>query len=135
VIVRGAGVTVTDAEADLEVSAFAVAVIVAGVLAPTLGAVKRPEDEMAPELADHVTAVFALPVTVAVNCCVLPDCTVTEVGEIEMLTGTGGGGVNPMPLPPPLQLATEMHTIKQRGKTRETTGAFFIFEGSPCSSN
>lgn len=39
VIVRGAGVMVTDAEAVLEVSALEVAVMVAGVSEPTLGAV------------------------------------------------------------------------------------------------
>ena len=89
---------------------------------------------MAPELADHVTAVFALPVTVAVNCCVFPDCTVMEAGETEMLTGSGGGGATPMPLPPPLQLAIATHRMEQRGKTIETIDNFFISESSPCSS-
>lgn len=90
---------------------------------------------MVPELADHVTAVLALPVTVAVNCCVFPDCTVAEVGEMEMLTGTGGGGVEPMPLPPPLQLVAAMHTMKQRGSAIETTGDLFILGSSPCVSS
>ena len=39
----------------------------------------------------QVTAVFELPVTDAVNCCVLPAATVTVVGAIE--TATVGGGV------------------------------------------
>jgi hypothetical protein len=90
---------------------------------------------MVPELADHVTAVFALPVTVAVNCCVFPDCTVAEVGEMETLIGAGGGGVEPMPLPPPLQLAIATHRMEQRGKTIEATDNFFISGSSPCSSN
>jgi hypothetical protein len=37
-------------------------------------------------LSDQVTAVFDEPVTVAVNCCVLPPFTVAVVGEIETLT-------------------------------------------------
>jgi hypothetical protein len=39
--------------------------------------------EIDPPLADHVTAVLLVPVTVAVNCCVAPDCTETEVGVTE----------------------------------------------------
>jgi hypothetical protein len=89
---------------------------------------------MVPELADQVTAVFALPVTVAVNCCVFPDCTVTEEGEMEMLTGSGGGGATPGPLPPPLQLAIATHRMKLRGKAIETTDDFFISGSSPCLS-
>ncbi len=42
-----------------------------------------------PVLADQVTAVFVVPVTVAVNCCVPPDATVAEVGEIVTVTGAG----------------------------------------------
>ena len=36
----------------------------------------------------HVTAVFVVLITVAVNCCVLPATTCAAVGE--MLTATGG---------------------------------------------
>ena len=46
---------------------------------------------MVPPLADHVTAVLVVPVTVAVNCWVPPVCTDAELGL--MLTATGGGGV------------------------------------------
>ena len=46
--------------------------------------------EIVPPLADQVTAMFVLPVTVAVNCCVPPVCTDAEIGL--MLTATGGGG-------------------------------------------
>jgi hypothetical protein len=46
---------------------------------------------MLPPLADHVTAAFVLPVTVAVNCCVAPVCTEADVGLIE--TATAGGAV------------------------------------------
>jgi len=45
----------------------------------------------APPATLQVTAVFELPVTDAVNCCVLPTATVTVVGAIE--TATVGGGV------------------------------------------
>ena len=41
-------------------------------------------------MADHVTAVLLLPVTVAVNCCVPLVCTDADVGL--MLTATTGGG-------------------------------------------
>jgi len=43
-----------------------------------------------PPVADHVTAVLLLPVTVAVNCCVAPVWSDAEVGL--MLTATTGGG-------------------------------------------
>ena len=46
--------------------------------------------EIVPTVADQVTAVLVVPVTVAVNCCVPPVCSDAEVGL--MLTTTGGGG-------------------------------------------
>ena len=45
-------------------------------------AVKRPVVETVPPVAVQLTAVFEVPVTVAVNCWVAPVCTVAEVGEI-----------------------------------------------------
>ena len=42
-----------------------------------------------PPVAVHVTLVFVLPVTVAVNCCVPPVCREEEVGLID--TDTDGG--------------------------------------------
>ena len=50
------------------------------------GAVQRPELLIVPAAADHVTAVLVVPVTVAVNCCVPPVASVTELGEILMPT-------------------------------------------------
>jgi hypothetical protein len=44
----------------------------------------------APPATLHVTAVFEVPVTDAVNCCVLPIATVTVVGAIEIATVGGG---------------------------------------------
>ena len=68
---------------------FAVTVNVPAV-AP---AVYNPADVIVPPLADQVTAVLLLPVTVAVNCLVCPGCsvalggaTVTAIGCI--VTGT-----------------------------------------------
>ena len=49
---------------------------------------KRPLLEMVPPVAVHVTAVLLLPVTVALNCCVAPVCSVAAVGE--MLTEITG---------------------------------------------
>jgi hypothetical protein len=83
-----AGVTVTVAEALWLGSAWLVAVTVTVVLALTVGAVKSPELETDPAAADQVTAVFVVPVTVAVNCWVAPEATVAVVGE--MLTALDG---------------------------------------------
>lgn len=46
----------------------------------------------------HVTAVFAVPVTVAVNACELPARTLAEFGDTTTLIT--GGGVVPVPAPP-----------------------------------
>ena len=46
--------------------------------------------EIVPPVADQVTAIVVVPVTVAVNCCVPPVCTDAELGL--MFTPTGGGG-------------------------------------------
>jgi hypothetical protein len=51
-----------------------------------LGAVYKPELLIVPEVADQVTAVFVVPVTVAVNCCVPPVVSDAEVGEMETAT-------------------------------------------------
>jgi hypothetical protein len=48
--------------------------------------VYKPELETVPPVAVHVTAVFELPVTVAVNCCVADVCKDAVVGLIETLT-------------------------------------------------
>ena len=51
----------------------------------------------APPATFHVTAVFAVPVTVATNCCVLPNATVELLGVILSATGppefVGPGGL------------------------------------------
>jgi hypothetical protein len=52
-----------------------------------LGAVYRPEEEIVPPAADHVTAVLLEPVTVAVNCCVAFVSKEADVGLIETATG------------------------------------------------
>jgi hypothetical protein len=57
------------------------------------GAVYSPFELMVPQLADHVTAVFVLPVTVEVNCSVVPALTESEVGLMVTTTGSGGGAV------------------------------------------
>ncbi len=78
--------TVTLAETDLAVLTWLVAVTVTVVLELTVGAVKSPEVEIDPAVADQVTAVFVEPVTVAVNCRVPAEETVAEVGEMEIDT-------------------------------------------------
>lgn len=54
---------------------------------PLLGAVYNPELDTVPPVAVHVTAVFELPVTVAVNCCVAPVWIDAEAGLMETTTG------------------------------------------------
>ena len=78
--------TVTVDEAEMAVLAWLVAVTVTVVLEVTVGAVKSPEVEIDPALADQVTAVFVEPLTEAVNCWVPPEVTVVLVGEIEIET-------------------------------------------------
>jgi len=59
----------------------------------TVGAVKSPEFEMDPLLADQVTAVFVEPLTFAVNCWLPPEETVALAGDTEMDTVPGGSTV------------------------------------------
>ena len=79
--------TATEAEADLVASAALVAVTVTVVLVLTAGAVKSPELESDPAVADQVTAVLVEPVTVAVNCWVPAETTEALVGDAETTTG------------------------------------------------
>ena len=69
-LIAGAAWTVTCADPDLVLSAAEVAVTVKLPVADP--AVKRPLVEIVPPVAVQVTAVFELPVTVAVNCLVWP---------------------------------------------------------------
>src|SRR5713226_367845 len=87
----GGPVTVTVADADFVESACEVAVTVTcGGFGTVAGAVYSPVLEMVPFAAPpatlQATAVFDVPVTVAVNCCVLPTATLTEVGATEIVT-------------------------------------------------
>jgi len=83
-----AAVTVTLADPDFVASAceVAVTVTVAG-FGTVAGAVYIPPLEMfpfaVPPLTLQVTAVFDVPVTVAMNCCVLPVATVAVAGTTE----------------------------------------------------
>ena len=97
VIVPGASETWTDCggctviRADAAFVESATDVAVTEKLLPAVEpAVYKPLLETVPPVAVHVTAVFELPVTVAVNCWVLPDCRVALVGETE--TETAGAG-------------------------------------------
>ncbi len=77
--------TVTADEADLVLSAALVAVTV--YVPAVLGAVYSPLEEIVPLLADQVTEVFVVPLTVTVNCCVAPFSRDAVVGEMEIETG------------------------------------------------
>jgi hypothetical protein len=77
------GVTVTVAAARELVLATLVAVITADVLPVTAGAVNTPLLEIVPALAVQVTAVFGLPLMLAVNCCCACEGRVVLTGKIE----------------------------------------------------
>jgi hypothetical protein len=80
-----------------------VAVIVTEVLVVTLGAVKTPVLEIVPALADQITAVSALPLMAAVNCCCACDARFALLGEIVIevpLAETAiDAGIEPFELP------------------------------------
>jgi hypothetical protein len=86
----GAAVTVTVAVEDLLLSATLVACTVK--VPALLGAEYIPLPEIVPPLADQVTAVLLVPLTMAVNCCVSPVCSEAEEGL--RLTETTGGGAS-----------------------------------------
>jgi hypothetical protein len=73
--------TVTAALADFVESATLVAVTVTVLSAVTVGAVKSPALVIVPAVAVHVTPVFPVFSTCAVNCCMAPELTVAVVGE------------------------------------------------------
>lgn len=88
-VIAGGAVTVTVAAPVFVVSACEVAVTVTVPPVGTLdGAVYKPDALMVPMLAAlaevlltcHVTALFVVPVTVAVNCCVWSVCTLAVAG-------------------------------------------------------
>src|SRR6266480_7080783 len=81
--------TATEAAADLVASAALVAVTITVVLVLTAGAVKSPELESDPAVADQVTAVLVEPVTVAANCWVPAEPTEALAGDIETATAPG----------------------------------------------
>jgi len=94
-------VILTVALADLLVSALLVAVTVTFETAGTmLGALYSPPVLMVPAVefppmtpfTFHVTDVFVVLVTVAVNCFVVFTRTLALVGEMLIATGGGGGG-------------------------------------------
>ncbi len=51
-----------------------------------VGPVYSPAEVILPPVADQVTAVFVVPVTVAANCCVPLVCSEAEVGEMDTAT-------------------------------------------------
>ena len=73
-------------------SAALVAVIITFVDEATLGAVNIPVEETLPFDADQVTAAFEVLLTVAENCCVLPEATWMDVGDTEIPTEGGVAG-------------------------------------------
>src|SRR6266852_5386873 len=97
---------VTAAKADLVVSAWetAVTVTVAG-LGAAAGAVYKPAAVIVPTVAFppvtpftcHVTAVFVVPVTVEMNCCVCPGVKFAVAGATLTAMTTGEGPLFPLP--------------------------------------
>src|SRR5215469_13566276 len=81
------GVTVSDVLADLVESAMLVARTTTWVSAVTFGAANMPPDEILPFDAHQATAVFAVLLTVAVNCCFPPEGRIPPSGETATLIG------------------------------------------------
>lgn len=126
---------VTVAVSDFALSACEIAFTVTLPPVGTVaGAVYKPVALIVPKLAAlaelldklQVTAVFVVPVTVAVNCCVWPVCTETVFGVTATITG-GGGFV---PLVCPVQAASKIasgarsNSIALRESRRAGFGAF-----------
>jgi hypothetical protein len=76
--------------ASAELTAFTVTTWLAGIAE---GAVYKPAAVIVPAVADHVTAVLAVPVTVAPNCRLAPSAS--EVFDGFTVTVIGGGGAAP----------------------------------------
>ena len=94
----GADVIVTLALADLVVSAAQRALTVTALEGAVAGAVNMPDALIVPvlelppctPLTSQLTAVFVVPVTLDVNCCVMPVCNVALAGEMVMPMGEVG---------------------------------------------
>src|SRR5664279_4142650 len=98
--------------AYFEGSAWLVAVTVALVWEVTAGAVKRPPGVIVPPLADQLTAVFAVPLTVAENCCCWPDNNVVLAGVTLIFR------VPPPPNePPPTEMENVCPPSSRRGES------------------
>jgi len=92
-------VRVTVALAALD-GAKALCAVTVTVFVGTLdGAVYKPAEEIVPAEefpptmppTSQFIAVLLVPVTVAVNCCELPSCTLAPLGKIDTETGVGAG--------------------------------------------
>ncbi len=119
--------SVSCAEADFDVSAWLFAVICITAEEGRLGgAVYMPWASIVPSvelppgtlLTSQVTAVFEVPVTLAVNCWVRPRSTLALAGatETEMEGGGGGGGATG-PTPPPPQPSVHAPAVRRGNKT------------------
>jgi len=95
------------------------------------GAVYRPALVIVPvagpppatPFTSHVTAVFDVLATLAVNCCGPPEATFAVAGETEIVMG--GGVVVEVPPPPP-QPQSSTAKEKQVNPGREVTARFFM---------
>jgi hypothetical protein len=112
-------------------SATAVAVTVTVVAAVTTS-LKTPAEEMTPPLADYVTLVLELPLTVAVKACVSPESNVADVGLMITLTAGGGGDE----VPPPQAAMASSRRVTTRGApmlTEKGRGDFGCIHSTPGS--
>jgi hypothetical protein len=114
VVGAAVGVTITVADPDFVVSLWEVAEIVtcAGV-GTEAGAVYNPVLETVPLALPpatlHVTAVFDVSITVAVNCSVVPITTFTSVGNTVTLTTRPA-----VPLLHPASIVTSMNASSEQ---------------------
>ncbi len=93
-----AAFTVRVTNALLLGSDWLVAVTVTEVGVDTDGAVNMPEEFTDPAVVDHVTAGFAVLLTVAISCWVPPEATVAVEGDSATITGEVRANVASRPI-------------------------------------
>lgn len=111
------GFTVKTTVALLLESALLVAVTSILVAELTLGAVNKPDALTVPAVADHVTAVFGVFITLAVSCRVLPETT--DVFEDDAVTLTFPLPANDIPPPQPAKRSTTERARYGRSKPKQ----------------
>jgi len=121
------GLTDTAADALWVGAATLVAVTVTVVAALTEGAVNNPVSDTVPALADQVTAVWLVPLTLALNCCEPREITLAPVGEIVTVIE----GLEPLTV---IQKRRSPRSVRGRSVTKTTKEYVPAAVGVPVSA-